>query len=371
MKQFLHTPMKHLINKNILIISPEPWDHIPVSKHHYARALASLGNNVFFLNPPAYENSVTRDAKEANVNIVNYKTIRGANRLPALFRDGLNSVLIRKIKRLCKVNFDVVWSFDSFRFQNMRLWETDVKIYHVVDVHKAPLEFQLFESADVILSVSKLILERITAKDKITAQINHGLARHFLEPPAVYENNSSGTIKPEMKVGYVGNLDNWCVDHETLFRIVMENPDINFMFIGPYKTGSEIASHLTALPNVKLLGRVETEQLPCLLNQMTVFLMCYYGADAAVNSNHHKILEFLSTGKPTVINYTDEYKDKRDLVIMSDHNEELPALFQKVCGNIDQYTSPFLVAKRKEYAASNTYASQIERIDLLLNSLID
>jgi hypothetical protein len=82
-------------------------------------------------------------------------------------------------------------------------------------------------------------------------------------------------------------------------------------------------------------------------------------------------LEFLSTGKPVVINYTDEYKDKRDLVIMSDQNEELPALFRAVCTKIDAYSSPQLAARRIQYAGSNSYQSQLEKIDVLMGPLFD
>ena len=41
-----------LKDKVILIISPQPWYQLFVSKHHYAIELAKYGNTVYFLNPP-------------------------------------------------------------------------------------------------------------------------------------------------------------------------------------------------------------------------------------------------------------------------------------------------------------------------------
>ena len=41
-----------LTNKKILIISPQFWGKMLISKHHYAVELANRGNEVFFLNPP-------------------------------------------------------------------------------------------------------------------------------------------------------------------------------------------------------------------------------------------------------------------------------------------------------------------------------
>lgn len=41
--------MSFLTNKNILIISPDKWSELYISKHHYARYL-SKNNTIWFLN---------------------------------------------------------------------------------------------------------------------------------------------------------------------------------------------------------------------------------------------------------------------------------------------------------------------------------
>lgn len=360
--------MKYLLNRTILIISPERWDHIPVSKHHYASTLALLGNKVFFLNPPSGQNNVRRTSAE--VHVIDYKTIRGVNRMPAFVRNLVNSFIIRQIKKLCCADFDVVWSFDSFRLQNLSLWNAAVKIYHVVDVHIAPLEKELVATADLILSVSDLIHQRISGDNKVKAKINHGLAPWFLDSQlADAANGAAVNSNGRRKVGYVGNLDNWCLDKETLLEIVKENHEVDFYFIGPYHHGSEFAAKLSHFANAMLVGKVPSKQLPAWFEKMDLFLMCYRGADTTVNSNHHKILEFLSTGKPAVINYTDEYKDKRDIILMSDLNEQLPGLFRQACLNLAAFNAPEMVLKRKDFAAANSYQSQVKTIDALIGSL--
>jgi hypothetical protein len=364
--------MKYFTNKSILIISPEQWDHIPVSKHHYAGTLASNNNTVYFLNPPSHDNTVTQ-SKQENVRVINYSTFRGINSMPSFARNMLNSILIKKIKGMCGGDFDVVWTFDSFRFQNLNLWNARAKIYHIVDVHISPIESELLATADVILSVSQLIHERTQQKKKCSAKINHGLAPHFLDTIATPDKSPDILIHKNgrMNAAYVGNLDNWCVDRNTLLNIVERNPDVNFHFVGPYQSESPLVRQLLQHKNAAVLGRIASQRLPALFRQMDLFLMCYNGADRVVNSNHHKVLEFLSTGKPVVINYTDEYKDKRDLVIMSDKNEELPGLFQTVCLNFDAYSTLQLATRRIEYASSNSYQSQMEKIDTLVASLFE
>src|SRR5687768_3938179 len=103
--------MKNLVNKRILIISPERWDHIPVSKHHYARTLATYDNTVYFLNPPSDRNLLQPAKGCENLMVVDYTTIRGINRLPRRLRDAVNSRIIKQIKTLCNGDFDVIWTF--------------------------------------------------------------------------------------------------------------------------------------------------------------------------------------------------------------------------------------------------------------------
>lgn len=353
--------MGYFVDKKILIISPEPWGHISVSKHHYAMALAKNKNSVYFLNPPAKENKTTTDK---GVTIVDYKTIRGINKLPGVLQDLLNRRLIERIKKLCQAEFDVVWSFDAFRFQNLHLVKTPLRIYHAVDVHIAPLEWKLASSANLILSVSEKIRERFTSFGKMSLKINHGLASYFFEE-TVETHNTNALIKEEqtLKVGYVGNLDNWCIDKETLLQIVKDNSAIHFYFIGPHRSNSALALELRKFNNSILLGRVPSEQLPTIFSQLDLFLMCYKGSEKDVNSNHHKILEFISTGKPSVINYTDEYNAHRDIVIMADDNIELPQLFKRVIENMYDYTTVGLQERRKIFALTNSYQNHLEQID--------
>lgn len=356
--------IEFLRNKKILIISPESWDHIPVSKHHYSLTLAALGNQIYFLNPPSNTEGLTPANVPGNLIIVNYRKVHGVNKLPEPLRNFFNKRLIRKILKICGNEFDVIWTFDAFRFQNLKLFNALVKIYHVVDVHESRFEQELAKTADVILAVSDMILNRFS-NNSITRKINHGLASHFYQDHSKGIDISRKSIN-KLKVGYVGNLDNWCLDKVTLLTIIEKNPDIEFNFVGPYKSGSLIADSLIKLKNCTLTGKVSYLDIPLHLLACDLFLMCYDGSNKEVNSNHHKILEYLSTGKPVVMNFTDEYKDKTDLVAMSNENAELPLLLSNVVKNMALYTSVELAQKRREYALSNSYQHHVATIDQII-----
>src|SRR5690606_833073 len=93
-------------DKNVLIISPEPWDHIFVSKHHYAIHLAQRGNKVFFLNPPGDYEKIEK-TEIVNVSCVYYKSfISGLRYFPSSLKRYFIRSKFKRLQDLCKVSFD-------------------------------------------------------------------------------------------------------------------------------------------------------------------------------------------------------------------------------------------------------------------------
>ena len=56
--------MWQLRNKTILILSPQAWGTMFLSKHHYAVELARLGNRVYYLNPPETSEKLSKGSFE-------------------------------------------------------------------------------------------------------------------------------------------------------------------------------------------------------------------------------------------------------------------------------------------------------------------
>jgi hypothetical protein len=107
------------------------------------------------------------------------------------------------------------------------------------------------------------------------------------------------------------------------------------------------------------------------LNSCDILLLCYdttrFWAEA---SNSHKIMEYLSTGKPVVSTRMAEYIDKKSLLIMPDKNELLPELLASVGDNLLKYNSEQLVFERKDFARQNTYANALKKIREHLHATI-
>ena len=368
-----------LRDKVILIVSPESWGDNYVSKHHYALELAKRKNKVFFLNPP--QARVGYDCEEISDGLItiNYKSrLRGLNRLPFSFRKVIQSYHAKKLIEIINLNIDILWCFEPYRFQYLSVFGSPLTIYHPVDIHKSKVENDITKDAHVILGSSDRILSRFSDVDKPKLKVNHGLGDHFLNPKKLSKSFIVNSEK--LNVGLIGNLHYSFLDCETLTDIIQNNYELDFYFIGPIGTSNlssslrneEFVNFLNSVSNAFLLGSKPSEDLPSYLGEFDMFLICYTG-DKNVDemANPHKIIEYLSTGKPIVSHYIDEYREHNDIICMANDNKALPGLFSLVSKNLRNYNSSELIDKRKNIAKDNTYSLQIDRIEKFLFNLFN
>src|SRR5678816_3000417 len=151
-----------LIAKKILIISPQAWDKVRVSKHHYATTLADKGNEIFFLDSPSSGKKKfdVRESGHTSVKVVTYCPFFPVIlrfKFKALFRF-LMGIQVRRIVRKLEVKFDIVWCFDPNLYSDLALFGAAVKIFHPVDLFSHEEALRTARSADVIFSVSPSIL---------------------------------------------------------------------------------------------------------------------------------------------------------------------------------------------------------------------
>lgn len=253
--------------KNIFIISPEPWGLNFISKHHYAIKLAERENNVFFFNPPGNEFKKTVISKM--LTVIDYKPImRGINKLPGMIRDRLAANDIKRIKNKLHIpSPDIIWSFDAFRFSNLNIFGRGaLKIYYAADLRNTPLEQLLLDTADLVLAPSNQILRHFqTSTPKFF--VNHGLSDHFL----IEYNYKLSNKGQKLKAGYVGNIVSRFIDYELMLKTIINNPSVDFYFIGPYdisnltiKVDDDIKAAISKLKqqqNVILLGSKPFKEL--------------------------------------------------------------------------------------------------------------
>ncbi len=365
--------------KVVLILSPQPWNYLFISKHHYARELAK-GNYVYYVGPPEhgehFSYSCSDEENNKRLKIVSY-TILCPNwlrfRFPSLYKKIVRYYLIKFLVKLCDqadvcIDFGCYQQFDSMDFIRARF-----KIFFPVD-DDIILGNNLDRGANLILTVSQNVQRKYT--DGRCFLIGHGLAEEFSTHAL---NRTQQWIKGDkIRVGCSGNLFIRYLDIATLQDLILRNPKVEFHFFGSLNANRSNEQEckwlqfLKSTANVRLHGMLSAASLAKAYDEMDILLLCYrpdyinYHGD-----NSHKVLEYLSSGKTIVSSYLSMYKDSK-LIEMApkDRNDFIIIIFQKVVTLLSEYNSYANSQFRTQYALDNTYQKNLSKIVTLIEKQI-
>lgn len=359
----------NLKNKNILLISPEPWNHIFVSKHHYATHLAKKGNKVFYLNPPSNSDRIEKIDFENLFSVHFTGFIKGLRFFPQFLQKHVIGKKFEQLQHLCKVKFDIVWSFDnSVFFDFSALPEEVFCISHIVDLNQ-DFEFKkAAKTADLCLGVSKPIVDKLKLYNNNSFYINHGFNKDN-------KSDQSAKIKlpgkERVKAFYAGNLNILYLDWDLVKACVNKFSNVDFVFAGPWRN-NDIKDMLSSKNNFHYLGVLSSSELSKYYQCSDILLIIYkYSEFPDQLSNSHKMMEYLGSGKMILATWTNEYKDlaKDNLIAMSKNKDTFLMNFQEVISNLDQWNS-FRKAKiRKDFSSKNSYINQLNKIEEITENI--
>lgn len=352
-----------LCAKSILIISPEHWNHIQVSKHHYAIELAQRGNRVFFLNPPTthYKSSPT---SYENLTVLDYPGFwRGMHRLPKAFRMENQRRVLRTLENLVNISFEIIWSFDNSVFFDFDVFGDQVlKISHLVDHGQ---DFQLAraaKSANICFGVIPEIVSRLKKYNDHSFLIEHGVAMKTCAESRVLPGEN------RYKALYFGNLAMPNLDWELMMAVVEQNKNCDFVFLG---------SNIDACPqilavhsNVYVLPQVPSGELSCFMEAADILMLFYTRDYYRQFAAPHKLLEYLSSGKPIIATFLRLKEELRGLVINANSAEEWMEQFEDLTKNYGLFATKELAIRRMKIAQENSYESKLMYIETLVNEVM-
>ena len=350
-------------DSTIVLVSPQNWSTRRVSKHHYARALANY-STVYFVNPPIFclsNRIITIRNIEKNLNVVDIFIP-----MPRVFKFHLNkaySIIVNVAFRLLKKrvgNIDILWNFDNANyFRQVDLFLNSIKILHLVDDFVS-LEGYKYHKYDIGFAVSESLMNKLPLSERHF--INHGVSDEYLRRVDLVKTNNSIN-----NVLYLGNLSLKYIDTAVISDLIASNKDVEFNFVGDYDEHTSFIDYLIESENVVMLGRKEGEELIGEIQRADVCIICYRVMDGYMGDNSHKLLEYLSQGKLVLSSILSTYADS-DLLIMSKYldNRDFIALFEKIKQDFSKYNSPQSVLEREQFARSNSYNCQLDRIESYL-----
>jgi hypothetical protein len=354
----------------ILLISPEAWDAHEVSKHHYACTLARQGHRVLFLDPPEPGRQLTLDPIPEHPGVVRVRGPRvapGLQRMPGALRRWLEHRWLHRLERLAGCLIEVIWLFENSRFFDLRFAGSRLKIYHQVDLNQDFHPAIAAQTADICFCTSELIRQRLLPQNTRSYSLQHGVSPVNV-PVELSQAQRQRFSDSQTHVMYVGNLEMAYIDCELLALIVRKHPEVVFHFVGGYSQQGQLRRQIENQPGVHWWGKVSSALIPVLLKQADVLMVCYQENHHRDQSNPHKMMEYLASGRIVVATYTEEYTQHRDLLAMSasGSNAGYVELFATVLTQLCSYNSPDRIAARRAFAEDHTYPRQLERIQALL-----
>lgn len=309
----------------VLIISPQSYNGLQLSKQHYARALYSLGHEVYFLEPPRQweigTNKISLEHSDGigvvKSNLTLPSRIYGIhNRIKRWVMKGWMRAVIDKVGEP-----DLIWCFDNYgnRLTNLSNYFNCKKILHVVD--NSPSMISSDMGADLVVGVSDSILSKIMT-NKPKSHVSHALNPVFLK-----QANEEYIAGADIRVGYFGNLSFYAIDYK-LFNECIENiKDVEWHFWGPLSSQhladneyKLFVNHLHNTDNVHFHGLKTPKDLLSDIKRIGVSHFISLYKSEVVESrggNSHKLLEYLSFGIPVISNHISSYSEL-DLLLMPD-----------------------------------------------------
>jgi hypothetical protein len=189
-------------DKVIVILSPQPWNYLYISKHHYAKEL-SKKNTIYFISPPTHKWNQTHTIKtiEKRLFVVEYSVSIPQIvkfKFPSFFKICIKSRLRSLSKEFNEI--DVVIDFGCYQFfDSMDFLAAKYKIFFPVD-DSVKVDGSM-RGANIAFTVSKKIQQKFN--NGSCHFINHGLSEDF----TLTAKQESIEVKPwksssQINVGY-------------------------------------------------------------------------------------------------------------------------------------------------------------------------
>ncbi len=152
-------------------------------------------------------------------------------------------------------------------------------------------------------------------------------------------------------VGFLGALYNW-IDWALVQRVVRLLDDVRFVFVGPDDGCGEII-RLSALPNVRMLGRRPYDQVPAYMRAFDVCWVPFCQDRVGLSANPVKMYEYLALGKPVVSTPVADVESFEGLVEVGRTPDEVAECLRRALRH-----PPTDAEARSAFATRNSWATR-------------
>jgi len=343
----------------VLIISPQNWGKMRITKHHYAIELARSGHEVLFLEPAQAGWSWNKtNFSCSHSDVPGVLIFRQVINVPYNFKFHIKQLYnwfirfhIKKMEQQYGP-FDLIWSFDLGDLIPIRYFSDRAKkIFFAADWPPNRDAVKAAEGANILVSIAQEMLNQYPDNQNTKKLlVNHSVADCFInagEQPFVRTDN-------QIRIGISGNFLRPDLDRPVLLEIIQTHQDVLFECFGAYDSSNSnlggasdsetyiFINKLKNIRNVILHGVVSPDTLSWELRRMDAFLICYdVEKDQSKATNYHKVTEFMAYNKPIFSNYFSHENSKKIKCARFGQNLEIIEFIHEWKNNI-HHGEPFI-----------------------------
>ena len=174
------------------------------------------------------------------------------------------------------------------------------------------------------------------------------------------------SAKNDFKVLYFGNLSmkhlNW-----NLMSQAVRAVEADFIFLG--SGAAQVPKDVTHFGNVHFPGKIPADQLMGYMVGASLLVLFYQPSYFEDCASPHKVMEYLSSGKPILSMDIPEYAGQKELIYMASSDEQWVEKLVEIVNHYDKFQNEQLTQERVQFAKDNTYHRRIEEIESILSTL--
>jgi glycosyltransferase involved in cell wall biosynthesis len=386
-------------DKRITFLTLSPWTSITSRIHHFARLFKKDGYavNVVDLHPTFgyfIKEWINRStyAEQLMIPSKRYAVYRPfpvtLNMKYALFDKLYKRYLIAKLSKLkgkAFTNNSILWVDFNEQFYP-ELVET---IYHlpkkslIVDVRD---DFRFFanektketvqisekmlcENADLVITLSRVLYDRLKTYNPNTVLIFDGADERFILKKGRDKLPRPADIPPGRVIGYIGKID-MRLDFSLLSSLVKKLKELNFVFIGRIAlTDTHGFKKLLSNLNFHYLGEKPRSLLPLYISSMNIGIIPFLVNPLTSSMDPIKLYDYLACGVPVIstpLPEIEKYSKEGIVEIARDSNsfiEKIEKLFE-----LDHEK---LREERRNLARENSWPKRYEQLIDVLKKVIN
>jgi hypothetical protein len=375
--------------RDVVVISPQFWGDLWVSKHWIASELAQQAR-VVFVEPAIWVGGLVREPSKLSTyggrllkplrQIKENLFVFSPKLLPAFLGSEPQQLVAqaRKVVQRLQLRDTIVLNFGT-NYELASSFNNALSVYYCVDPFYARPgresdERETCARSDMIFAISDAYRELLEkhATGRPIHVIAHGYA---FEHARRIDEDASTTIPAELAqlprpiLGFAGSIHDSYVDLDRLEFIARARPDASIVLIGPHKNNpigpdlsAEGLARIRALKNVHLLGPRHFLDLPRYVKYFDVGLVLintkdFDRSDKTSKRTLFKWLLYLSMGKPVVAPLMSEATRIDDLVYLASNDGEYLQHLQSATSEQGEHRE-----RRIEYASQFSFENVLNRI---------